>query len=629
MCGINVIIARQQGDTWITAMNQSLLHRGPDEDGVYRDKARVLSMGSRRLKVIDTAAGRMPFRSPCGRYAMVYNGEIYNHPELKQRVSDYAFSSKSDGEVLFACLQREGLDILKACNGMFSFALWDDQERRLHIGRDRLGIKPLFLAQSKGRLAISSEVRALKTIPGLGLSWNREATNHYFSNLYFSEPASVYNEISRFPAGCTLSLDVCAKGGVIPAGSLPEAPSDPKASLSSLGLKRYWGLSFHKAKQNRGELKTRIKTAFQQAVERRLVSDVPLGVFLSSGIDSTLIAQSAVRSLGKAIECHTMSFEGDDSELSLAQQTADLLKCPLIHHRLDGEQLRKALPQLLDSFSEPFAGGLPLWFLCRAASQRLTVALTGTGGDECFGNYGRGWHLQPELGPWRALKSFLKGDKAWTRGATPLSFALAHGASWSCFYHEKNAVIKRKTKAQWLKGNWGKSTEDWMDEQFWRTQGPMELDDRLMNYDINGQLKDEFLFSQDLLSMAHGMELRVPFCDHSFIELCSSIPSSLRHQKSSPKAWMLEVFAEDIPHHILNQSKRGFRIPYGAWLKGPLRTEMEQAIGRDLLADQGCFDHGAIQKTWQAHLRGEGDHEGCLWALFMFQRWWLRFAEGP
>jgi asparagine synthase (glutamine-hydrolysing) len=206
---------------------------------------------------------------------------------------------------------------------------------------------------------------------------------------------------------------------------------------------------------------------------------------------------------------------------------------------------------------------------------------------------------------------------------------LANGASWSCFYHEKNAVLKRNKKSQWLKGDWGKSTEDEMDEQFWRPQGQLELDDRLMSYDLNGQLKDEFLFSQDLLSMAHGMELRVPFCDHTFVELCTSVPSALRHQKSSPKAWMLEVFAEDIPHHLLNQSKRGFRIPYGSWLRGPLRTEMEQAIDRDLLSSQGCFDHAAIQKTWQAHLKGESDHEGCLWALFMFQRWWLGFAQGP
>ena len=598
MCGINAILKLGHPPEWIEAMNAALLHRGPDEGGIYRDESAGLSLGSRRLKIIDLEHGRMPYRSPCGRYAMVYNGEIYNYKELSENCSNYAFTSSSDGEVLFALLQSQGIEVLKKANGMFAFVFWDEQEKKLWVGRDRWGIKPLFYVQGSKGLLISSEIRGLLTWPEIDLELDNAAIAHYFSMLYFCEPASVYSEIRRFPAG---QVGEFFKG--------------------QWTLKPYAQLSFAKKNRPVADWKRDIRKAFREAVARQLMADVPLGLLLSGGIDSTLVAKIAVEEGGAPLVCHSMSFEGGEDESLLARETARQLNCEFHHHNLKESDFLEHLPELLRKFGEPFAGGLPLWFLCREAKKSFTVGLTGTGGDELFGNYGRVQHLSPRLGWRRGIASWIKSGAFWPEGGwAGLRTILREGASLGTFYHEKVYAMKERDKLALLNFT-PPSTEAFLNRRLWQLS-PLALEDRVFNLDVQTQLKDEFLYSQDILSMDHSMELRVPFLDDCLVELMASVPVELRSQWRDPKAWMREIFVEELPLHILNKPKSGFCIPYGQWLKTGLRDRAEQLFAKDFVEGQNFFIHSKLMELWHRHLNGERGLDYAIWSIFIFQVWW-------
>ena len=600
MCGINAILQFGHPPEWIEAMNVALFHRGPDEGGVYRDDSVGCSLGSRRLKIIDLEHGRMPYRSPCGRYVMVYNGEIYNYKSLLKDCQDYKFSSVTDGEVLFALLQREGLEVVKKANGMFAFVFWDELEKKMWVGRDRMGIKPLFYVHQENSLWISSEIRGLLALPELNKELDAEALSHYFSMLCFLEPSSIYSAIRRFPAGHV--------GEVV---------------KHNWTIKPYWTLSFKKQILPVNAWKEKIRTTFRQAVGRQLATDVPLGLLLSAGIDSTLVAKVAVEESGKNLVCHSMSFEGGEDESVLARETAKKLNCEFHHHVLKESDFLEHLPELLYVFREPFAGGLPLWFLCREAKKSFTVGLTGTGGDELFGNYGRVQHLHPRLGLKRGLASWWKRESMWPQGGWPaLKYLLREGASMGTFYHEKVCVMKDSDKFSLLKQP-STSTSRCLNNILWKKSG-LDPADRVFQLDFSTQLKDEFLYSQDILSMDHAMELRVPFLDHELVELLASVPVDLRSQWRDPKAWMREIFIADLPQHILHKAKSGFSIPYGRWLKSSLKSSVDELFSAEFVKNQNLFHHQTIDSLWRRHLAGEDGLEYALWSLFVFQMWWKR-----
>jgi asparagine synthase (glutamine-hydrolysing) len=578
------------------AMNEALLHRGPDEQGIYEDSTVGLKLGSRRLKIIDLKGGHMPYLSPCGRYAMVYNGEVYNYKALKRACGNYEFTSSSDGEVLFALLQQQGLKILDSVQGMFTFAFWDTQEKRLWVGRDRLGIKPLFVVQKESSLMISSEIRGLLALPNSTRELDSQAMSHYFSMLYFAEPTSIYQGIRRFPAGHIGEW----RGGV-------------------WKCEPYWSLSFKKLQLSEEAWKTKIKKAFREAVTQRLVTDVPLGLLLSGGIDSTLVAQVAVQESGRPLVCHSMSFEGGEDESSTARETARQLGCPFEHHVLKAQDFIAQLPHLIRAFGEPFAGGLPLWFLCREAKKSFTVGLTGTGGDELFGNYGRVQHCRPNLGLKRALASWFKRtprNLSWPA----FKYLLKQGAPLGYFYHEKVCVQKEALKKSLLKGRY-QPTASLFEKIMWEPKG-VELEDRVFYGDLKTQLKDEFLYSQDILSMDHAMELRVPFLDHRLVEIMASVPVQLRSQWSDPKGWMRKVFEAELPEHVIHRSKSGFMIPYGAWLRGELKSQAEFLFSEPFIHKQDLFVYKHVQELWHRHLSGQAGLDYVLWSIFIFQMWW-------
>ena len=602
MCGINVIFDQDQDPQWISDMNQALVHRGPDAEGTFNSPSQPISLGSRRLKIIDLHQGDMPYHSPCGRYTMVYNGEVYNFEDLKSKLKDYAFSSDTDGEVLFAYFQTYGIKALSDCNGMFSFALWDEQTARLTIGRDRLGIKPLFYAFHDSKLYLSSEIKALKTIPGLDEGLDEQALYHYLSLLSIPEPHSIHPKIKRFPK---------AQYAVFQDKKLCFHP--------------YWDISFKKQTLSSSAWTKKIRQTFFDAVERRLVSDVPMGLLLSAGIDSTILAHTLKTVFDKNIHCYSLGFEGGEDESQLAQKTANNLDLPFKSYQLKPESLVQHIPTIIQNFSEPFGGGLPLWFLCKQFNKDITVGLTGTGGDELFGNYGRTQHLAPHLGPWRGLKTLLKNPTYLNhQGETleSLQYTLEHGAPMGHFYHDKNYPTKEALKKTILLSKNNQRTDLLFEETLW-SQQHLAKEDRVFLLDLKTQLSDEFLYSQDILSMSHHIELRVPFLDHTLVELMASVPVHLRSNSKNPKGWLKTIFSDLIPTHILNQPKRGFMIPYGQWMRHELKTPTEHLLSDSFLKNQNLFHSTTITQIWQQHLNGQ-DQTYTLWPLLMFQLWYAQ-----
>lgn len=583
-------------------MNHALEHRGPDAKGVFQSQKAPLFLGSQRLKIIDLQQGDMPYLSPCSRYAMVYNGEIYNVSELKSKLGEYPFSSQSDGEVLFAWLQKFGPEGIKHCNGMFTFAIWDEHEQCLTIGRDRLGIKPLFYHHQKGRLFCSSEINALKSIPSLNQELNQEALYHYLSLMSVPEPFSFYKDIQRFPKAHYAQF----KDG-------------------QLSFNPYWKLSFNKKEQSEADWKHEIRTTFLDSVQRRLVSDVPMGLLLSAGIDSSILAQSIQKEFGKSMHCYSLGFVGGEDESTIAEQTAKNLNLPFTAHALEPEALLQDIPTIIQHFGEPFAGGLPIWFLCREIQNDITVGLTGTGGDELFGNYGRSQHTSPYLGTLQGIKTLLKNPRQLSEHQNTLKslqYLLTHGASLGHFYHEKVYPTKELHKKSLLLSHPKESTEQLFENLLWENP-EIDLKDRIFKLDLKTQLSEEFLYSQDILSMAHHMELRVPFLDHQLVELMASVPTHMRSSSHDPKKWMREIFSKDIPPHILSQPKRGFMIPYGTWLRRELKSAAEELLNIDFLHDQKIFKSEPLLKMWREHQDG-ADHTYSLWSILMFQIWFFQ-----
>jgi len=602
MCGINVLAGGEISLRLIEEMNSDMVHRGPDQGGAYLDPSDRAGMGVRRLKIIDLEGGAMPYQSEDGRYSMVFNGEIYNFEKLRSRCGDYLFSSQCDGEVLFALLQLEGWKALEHCHGMFTFAFWDHLEGRLWVGRDRFGIKPLFWGKRKdGGIAFSSELRTLKKVPGLNLELNKEALKHFLSLLCVPSPQTIHRGCYRFPSGSVFEW-----------------------TLKGHRWLPFYKIKFEKKDRSLADWKKKVRQGLFDAVEERLVSDVPLGLFLSSGLDSSLLASVLAKELNVKPKCHGMAFEGGGNETEVARKTASELGLEFTEHSLGAETFLASLKSMVRHFDEPFGGGVPLWFLCKEASSDLTVALTGTGSDEIFGNYGRYRHLEPNLGLRRGFVSFLRrGGWRMVGGQPSLRYLLKHGASAGTFYQEKVCSLSLEDQKVIKDHRRFRATSDLLSEGFWRDKGELENRDRLFSLDFEIQLKDEFLFSQDLLSMAHSMELRVPFLDHRLVELMASMPVELRsNDPENPKGQMISFFDDLIPQHVLSKPKQGFFVPYGHWLRNELRSEGDRLFSREVIEEQGIFDFEILNRWWGEHLRGK-DHEYRLWPIFIFQMWHL------
>jgi len=596
VCGI-VGVAGPQEDDWIATMSGTIVHRGPDDSGVFRDRDAKVSLAMRRLAIIDLAGGHQPMRTPDGRYSIVFNGEIFNAAELRRELEGAGtrFSTgSSDTEVLLHLLAREGKDALQRLNGMFAFALWDSHRRELLCARDRFGIKPFYFSSRQGRFAFASELKSLLALPWVDKGINRKSLYHYMSLMYVPGTETAIAGISRLPAGSWLIL---RKDGSIESG-------------------RWWSPKVgHIPAVPRAEAIQNIRASLEEAVAAWSVSDVAVGCSLSGGLDSSAIVGLLAKQ-GQQVHTYSVGFSGQGegawNELPLARQVAQRWGTTHEEIVLDPDRLLDDLVEMVWHLDEPYGGGLPSWAVFKEMSRSVKVGMTGTGGDELFGNYGKWRQLE---GGW--LRRIFFGKRV-----VPDRFRKEY---FDRYYYLHDQAKRERVFQDYPPGV---DTADWLYQAIFEQDEAANIRDRCAMVDLATQLPEEFLMMTDRFSMAHSVEARTPFLDHRLAEYVLGLPAGLRTRRVDLKGLLRDAVADVLPPELLKAPKRGFVIPLTLWLRGTLRPLVERLLDARRLASQGLFRPEFHERYVRPHVEGRGDFTQVVWAALMFQLWHMVFIEG-
>jgi asparagine synthase (glutamine-hydrolysing) len=580
VCGIAGVVGAPEPEL-LERLGEALRQRGPDGGGVALDEEAGVGLVARRLAILDLEGGSQPMRSADGTLTIVFNGEIFNAPELRAELEreGHRFSSDhSDTEVVLALYERRGEDFLERLNGFFAFVVWDARRRRLFGAVDRFGIKPLYLAEPGGGLAFASELKALLLVPGLPRELDRESLFHYLSLRFVPGPRSIVAGARRLAPGSAFSYDVEAR---------------------RLEERRWWRLRFRP--DPGGSWRERVREQLRESVRRWTLSDVPYAVSLSGGLDSSSIVGLLAEAGARDLRTYSLGF-GDDDELPLARGVAE--RYGTEHHELvvDADQLLDDLLELVWALDEPYGGGLPSWYVFRLMAEDVKVGLTGTGGDELFGNY-------------RRFVPFERGRLARVRRRPVRRY-----------HFEPSYYFTDAEKRELLLESGAKDTAGLL-QAIWDESDGRGARDRVLELDVRTQLADEFLLVTDRFAMAHSLEARTPFLDHELVELVASIPPELRTDAEDPKRLLRESVSDLLTPAQLGAPKRGFVLPLARWLREELRPLVERLLSDEHLRRQGLFRPVLAERLLRPHLDGERDESERIWPVLMFQLWHLLYVE--
>jgi asparagine synthase (glutamine-hydrolysing) len=607
----------------LSKMGAGLRHRGPDSDGMWQAPGGVLGLAHSRLKVIDLSnGGHQPMVSADEQFALVFNGEIYNYKTLRRDLESKgeSFRTDSDTEVLFVLLRRDGKKALERLVGMFSFAFWNNNSGELLLARDRLGIKPLVYAPlADGQIAFASEIEALRVHPGIDLGINPQAVSEFLACLYVPQPLSIHNGIQKLPPGHTLTW-----------------------SKNSTTIKPYWQPAFTGTRNpTLNEAVEEILPLVRQAVTDRLVADVPVGCFLSGGIDSSVIAalmaEEAKSNGGPPIKTFTMTFdEATYDEREAAKQVADHIGSD--HTELPARvNLTSRLEQTLTAFGEPFGNPTSLLIedLSQKAREHVTVALVGDGGDEVFAGYPRykgglwaqkyrqlpEWLRQGVISPLgHLIPESTKGHHSLRRAREFLTSANLPDADMYAAWVEYFTPQERQ---QIL--DVAQMPLSPISELFQKSHSNNPLD-AMQQTDLLSFLPGNLLAYGDAMSMQHSLELRLPLIDHRLVEAVGSLAPELRIQDGM-KTLLRAVAKKLLPARIVDAPKRGFNPPMGVWLKKDLAGLVKERLTPERMTDLGlAWD--PIAKLLQEHHGGRRDHSLKVWALLVLDTWHESFKSG-
>jgi asparagine synthase (glutamine-hydrolysing) len=587
-------------------MAGTLRHRGPDDEGVWVDASAGVAFGFRRLSVLDLSSmGAQPMTSASGRYVIVFNGEIYNYRRLRMELGSRDLRGRSDTEVLLACIDEWGLDAtVERCIGMFAFALWDRGERRLSLVRDRLGVKPLYYRASHTGFSFASVLKALGRA-----DIDRGALALYVRYGYVPAPWSMFKGVNKLMPGTILTID---PSGAMRMRSYWDAPRVAERAAAN----RFRG--------SEDDAVVELESLLADSVRLRLISDVPLGLFLSGGLDSPLIAALMMREAG-SVSTFTIGFEGMPSEAPAAAAVARHLGTNHAEEIISGDDVLTAIPLIMTIYDEPLgdSSSVPTSLVSRLARKHVTVALSGDGGDELFGGYHRYFLGQ------RLTKRVARVPRPLRR---PLSVALRAA---SMLPSPGNLVDR-------LRGFSSALTLDPI-ERFEQEVGSAmvevlgapsrefvlnardrwpELDDpvELMMYlDAVSYLPDDILAKVDRASMAVSLEVREPLLDHRVAEFAWSLPLSMKVGESQGKRVLRRLVRKFVPEEIVDRDKQGFGLPIDGWLRGPLRDWAAALVDDARIRREGYFDPASVRRVWNDGPRPGA--EGALWTLLMFQEW--------
>jgi asparagine synthase (glutamine-hydrolysing) len=644
MCGISGIVgdgpaAAPELRAAAQAMADALAHRGPDGDGIWVDEAAGVAFGHRRLAIIDlSAAARQPMISGSGRFVVTFNGEIYNYRALRGELekAGVRFLTQSDTEVLLEACERWGVEAAaKRLNGIFALALWDRRERVLHLMRDPLGVKPLYWTQERGRLTFGSELKALAAHPAWRRAIDRDALAAYFRHSAIPAPHTIYQNVFKLAPGTILTL---APGGAPRLTRYWDAREVAKA-----GIADRLDLSDIQAADQ-------LEALLRDAVERQMVSDVPLGAFLSGGIDSSAVVALMQAVSPRPIRSFTIGFrEADYDEAEHAAAVARHLGTDHTALYISPAEARNVIPRLSQWFDEPFAdsSAIPTFLVAEMARRQVTVALSGDGGDEVFAGYNR-YRMARRLARAMRWPRVLRGVAAsllrapspagWDRllAALPAKRRPAQAGDKLQKLGDVLALADEGAVYRRLVSSWdaperlvagGREPQS----AIWDAALPRDFADpveRMQYLDTIGYLPDDILTKVDRASMAVGLEARVPLLDPEVIAFAWRLPGALKLRDGQGKWLLRQVLDRHVPRALVERPKMGFGVPIDQWLRGPLRDWAEDLLDERRLGAEGILDAGVVRSAWSRHLSGTRNEQHALWTVLMFQEWKRRWIDG-
>lgn len=602
-------------------MASRLVHRGPDQEGFYLGEG--TGLGIRRLSIVDLKGGSQPLQDEQGRYHLVYNGEIYNHRELRRELKErgHRFASRCDGEVIVHLYEEEGPRCLERLNGMFALALWDRKARRLLLARDRIGIKPLHYWEAPGRLVFASELKALLAHPEVPRVLDRAALDRYLSFEYVPAPDTIFAGVHKLP----------------PAHYLVWEEGRSRRH-------RYWSVEYlPDPSRSRRDWEEALLEELRASVRRRLMSDVPLGAFLSGGLDSSTVVALMAEEAAGPVKTFCIGFdEASFDESGHARRVAQHLGTRHHEQILSPQQVLQLIPSVWEFLDEPLgdASIIPTLLLARFAREHVKVSLSGDGGDELLAGYPTyaAAHLAEALRRAPApVRTALRAAAARLPVSTAnwsFDFRLKRFAERLLYPPEERNLLwvgsfspeeKGRIYGPELRGISPASTFAPLE----RLERKGHLTNRLLYLDLHFYLADDLLVKLDRASMAASLEARVPFLDHRLVELLARVPPELKLQGLRTKALLRSAMRGRLPAGILRRPKKGFGIPVARWLKGPLRPWIEDLLSQEEMARDGLFEPAGVQALLQEHLAGKRDHRKLLWTLASFVMWRRRWLGCP
>jgi asparagine synthase (glutamine-hydrolysing) len=613
----------------IAAQCDRLVHRGPDDVGHFVDGD--FGFGMRRLSIIDVAGGRQPIVSADGRYAIICNGEIVNHLELRRELGEsYPFRTRSDVETLLAAFVRWGDDAWIRAEGMYAAAIWDRETRTLSLARDPLGIKPLFVTEQQRGLAFASEIGALREIPDYDFDIDEAGVHDFFCFGHVLGPRTIFRQVRAVPPGHVLRL----------------------APLGEAHLKRFWEPKVQVlGGRSEAEWIEETRERVLATVDRHMISDVTVGAFLSGGIDSGAVAAGMARAAGPAVTAFTAGFPGSKiDETAAAQAVAEHLGCKHVVLPIEPETAAEVLPAVQRAFDEPTAANsaVPLWYLSRAASQHVKVVLCGEGGDELFLGYKRQrWaeRMRRAAPLVNACGGFKFLDRVPDLPARKLNYLRDHmlrfrnGAKLDDGYERFFAAVTitpPATRARiynhdfWLRHD-ARSSFSFRADQAFPTRSPELLSSiaQFMLGDLTVHMPASLLQRLDRASMAHSLEARVPFLSHRFVDWALTIPPELKLRGGVGKYLLRKAVKPWLPAQTPKGRKLGFQMPLADWFTGGFSDFAFEAWTSSGAADAGFLNPFEVQRLFEEHRRGRANHGRLLYALAMFSCWWEEQFQRP
>ncbi len=631
MCGICGIAIPEKLNRLVDAatlvrMRDSLTHRGPDDGGVFIDEQ--VGLGHRRLSIVDLAGGHQPMCNEDGKIWISYNGEVYNHRDLRTALEErgHIYQSASDTETIIHLYEEQGARAVEQLRGMFAFAIWDQPRRRLVLSRDRLGIKPLYYTLSDdGVICFASEIKALIEARAVSAELNYDALADYAANRSTSGEDTLFRGVKRLLPGHTLVWDD-----------------------GRVHIERYWDLSFAKPSELHSDAQyvEEFYDLFRESVRLRLMADVPLGMFLSGGIDSSAIVAAMSEMVSEPIKTFSVAFEEREAnELEYARMVASRFGTD--HHEIivSPQQFFDSLPSLVYQEDEPIAhpSSIPLYFVSKLASQHVKVVLTGEGSDELLAGYdkyrktvfnialGRAYHNSMPISIQRAVERAIFKMNGASRVRQKLSRTfLCLSPEIEDIYFDNFSVFSRAMQQRLF-------TREARDQMSVRDPYRASLDligksdstellDQLLAADMKTYLH-ELLMKQDQMSMAASIESRVPFLDHKLVEFAARLPVKMKLRGLTTKHILREAMRDRLPREILTRRKMGFPVPVGAWLRGQFRHVVDEYVLNSRALERGIFEPAFVRQLVARHRAGE-NHTERLWALINFEIWQRRFFDG-